>query len=278
MALQAASPAGWSLVACSRAELDISAEDAVAQAFRRHQPALVVNAAAYTAVDRAEEEEAAAYRANADGPGVLARMCHEHDARLIHISTDFVFDGLASQPYETSAATNPLGVYGQSKWLGEEAVRGALPAHVILRSGWVYSHRGANFLQTMMRLHREQDSIRVVADQVGTPTRAESLARAVWAAAALPELAGTFHWSDAGVCSWYDFAVAIGRAAKSRGLIDSAARVEPISSSEYPTAAKRPPYSVLDKRTAWAALGQTSRHWQEELDEAMSCMGKNDNG
>ncbi|MEO0437052.1 MAG: dTDP-4-dehydrorhamnose reductase [Pseudomonadota bacterium] len=269
LALQELCPTELQLHAFSRSQLDIADSDSVETAFSRTKPALVINAAAYAAVDRAESEPEAAYRANALGPQVLAERCAANGTRLIHVSTDFVFDGSASRPYRADAATAPLSVYGLSKLQGEEAVAAGLEDHVILRTGWVYSHRGSNFFRTMLRLHAERAQLTVVADQVGTPTRAESLARAIWAIACRPALRGIYHWSDAGVCSWYDFAVAIGRQAAKKGLVEQAAEVIPINSEDYPTPASRPHYSVLDKNRTWDELAMSSHHWQEELAQAI---------
>lgn len=265
LALQALCPADQPLRAFSRSQLDIADHSSVAATFSQVKPLLVINAAAYTAVDRAESEPEAAHRANVLGPQVLAEQCAAHGARLIHVSTDFVFDGRANRPYGTDAPTAPLGVYGLTKLQGEDAVAACLDDHVILRTGWVYSHRGSNFFQTMLRLHCERELLKVVVDQVGTPTRAESLAWAIWQFAHRPALQGVYHWSDSGVCSWYDFAVAIGQLAVREGLIARAAEVQPINAEEYPTPAARPHYSVLDKKKTWEALGAGARHWQEEL-------------
>lgn len=264
-ALVATAPKGTHLVAVSRAELDIGDAAAVAAQLAQRRPHLLINAAAYTAVDRAEQERDAAFRANGEAPGVLARVCAEQGVRLFHVSTDFVFDGLASSPYATDAATAPLGVYGQSKLAGEQAVQSVGTDTLILRTGWVYGAVGHNFMHTMLRLHAERDTISVVADQVGTPTHARTLARALWAAAARPALQGIYHWSDAGVCSWYDFAVAIGEEALAAGLLERSAAVQPIATEDYPTPARRPAYSVLDKSASWRDFDLTPTHWREEL-------------
>jgi dTDP-4-dehydrorhamnose reductase len=184
---------------------------------------------------------------------------------LIHISTDFVFDGSASQPYKPDAATAPLGEYGRSKRAGELAVQSVLPQALILRTGWVYSRYGSNFVKTMLRLMSERDDLAVVADQVGTPTWAHGLAEAVWACAARPQLSGIYHWSDAGVCSWYDFAVAICEEAFALGLLASTVKIRPITALEYPTPAHRPAYSVLDKTNSWRDFALAGVHWRQQL-------------
>lgn len=277
-ALVAARPAGTAVIACRHSDLDICDGAAIAALLDRETPQLLINAAAYTAVDRAEADRDGAYAVNARAPGLLARACAERGIRFAHVSTDFVFDGARGTPYAPDAATCPLGVYGHSKRDGEDAVRAAAPASLIVRTGWVYSTGGGNFLNTMLRLHRERDEIAVVADQVGTPTAATTLADSLWAAAARPTLTGIYHVSDAGVCSWYDFAVAIGEEAAALGLIDTPARVRPIRSEEYPTPARRPPYSVLDKSTAWRDLEIEPRHWRVALRDTLHRIREQDNG
>ena len=225
----------------------------------------MINAAAYTAVDKAESEVDAAQRGNVAGPLALAQACAQQGVRLIHISTDFVFDGSASQPYKPDAATAPLGEYGRSKRAGELAVQSVLPQALILRTGWVYSRYGSNFVKTMLRLMSERDDLAVVADQVGTPTWAHGLAEAVWASAARPQLSGIYHWSDAGVCSWYDFAVAICEEALALGLLARPVNIRPIAAIEYPTPACRPAYSVLDKTDSWRDFALAGVHWRQQL-------------
>jgi len=249
----------------TRAQLDIADASTVAEYCADVKPQLVVNAAAYTAVDKAESEHDAAHRGNAQGPGVLATVCAEQGIRLIHISTDFVFDGAASQPYRPEAATAPLGEYGRSKRAGEVDVQKALPDALILRTGWVYSSFGGNFVKTMLRLMNEREEVSVVADQVGTPTWAHGLAEAVWAAAERPQLRGFYHWSDAGVCSWYDLAVAISEEALALGLLSKPVKVRPIPAADYPTPAQRPAYSVLDKTSSWRDFALEGVHWRRQL-------------
>lgn len=252
-------------VPVTRAQLDIADTNVVAECLAAVAPQLVINAAAYTAVDKAESEPEAAHRGNAVGPGTLAEACARQGARLIHISTDFVFDGTSSQPYRPEASTAPLGEYGRSKCAGEVAVQSALPETLILRTGWVYSSFGGNFVKTMLRLMNERDELAVVADQVGTPTWAHGLAAAVWAAAARPQLSGIYHWSDAGVCSWYDFAVAISEEALALGLLSRPVKIRPIPASDYPTPAQRPAYSVLDKTNSWRDFALEGVHWRRQL-------------
>lgn len=263
-------PAGIACSALARDELDITQRGQVVQVIGDTAPSIVINAAAYTAVDRAETDIAAAMASNAAAPAYLAAACAEHGARLIHISTDFVFAGDASEPYPPDARPAPLGVYGRSKLAGEQRVRELLPGALILRTGWVYSALGGNFVRTMLRLMAEREELSVVADQVGTPTWAAGLAGAVWAAAQRPDVAGIYHWSDAGVCSWYDFAVAIAEEAHALGLLHGLPRINPIPGSAYPTPARRPAFSVLDKSASWRDFGLTPVHWRRNLRRMLS--------
>jgi len=263
--LQRTATADVECVPLTRAQLDITDAVSVTGALADIAPRLVVNAAAYTAVDKAESEPEAARRGNAEGPGTLAQACAARGIRLIHISTDFVFDGASSRPYTPEAATAPLGEYGRSKLAGERAVQSAQPEALILRTGWVYSRFGNNFVKTMLRLMGEREELSVVADQVGTPTWAHGLAEAVWAAAARPQLSGIYHWSDAGVCSWYDFAVAINEEALALDLLPRPVMIRPIPAAEYPTPAQRPAYSVLDKTSSWRDFALQGVHWRRQL-------------
>lgn len=245
-------------------QLDISDAGATARFIEQNRPDVIVNAAAYTAVDRAEQEPTRARAINVDAVANLARVVAMSGLRLIHISTDYVFDGRQSTPYPPDAPLSPLGVYGQSKADGERAAREIAGNQVtVFRTAWLYAAGGENFVHTMLRLMGERDELRVVADQVGTPTWARGLAQAVWAAVRRSETAGrVFHWTDAGVASWYDFAVAIEEEGRALGLLDQATAIAPISTAEYPTPAARPAYSVLDKRETWAALDLVPVHWR----------------
>lgn len=264
-ALLAAVPDGFEAIACTHADLDIGAGEAVRACIARHQPAAIINAAAYTAVDKAESEPDAAQRINAEGAGHLAAAAREYGARMLHISTDFVFDGESSVPYATGSATHPLSVYGRSKRDGEEAVLAALAERsTIVRTAWVYDATGANFVRTMLRVMRANGAVRVVADQVGTPTAASSLAETLWRIAAQPDIRGIHHWTDAGVASWYDFAVAIAEEGSALGLLPPEVAVTAITTADYPTPARRPRYSVLDKRSL-ATHGLTPIHWRKRL-------------
>ncbi|HKT32073.1 MAG TPA: dTDP-4-dehydrorhamnose reductase [Gammaproteobacteria bacterium] len=252
--------------ACTRTELDVADAGAVTRAVRKVKPDLIVNAAAYTAVDQAETERDLAFAVNAAGVENLARAALDSGVRLVHVSTDFVFDGRKSSPYLPEDEMHPLGVYGASKAEGEKRLRAVLgDAGVIVRTGWLYAAQGQNFVNTMLRLMREKDSLGVIADQVGTPTWAGSLAEVIWKIAGNPKIAGTHHWSDAGVASWYDFAVAIQEEALAAGLLARSIPIRALTTSEYPLPAKRPAYSVLDKRSAIAATGVIPVHWRVNL-------------
>jgi dTDP-4-dehydrorhamnose reductase len=259
-------PAHVNAVGLSRAELDIGDAQAVMSSMQSQRPGLIINAGAYTAVDKAESEPELAERANTTGPHNLAVAAGATGARLLHLSTDFVFDGTASKPYGTDAPTNPQSTYGRTKRDGEEAVWRALPdTAVVLRTAWVYAAEGNNFVRTMLRVMAAKGAVRVVADQIGTPTAAYSLAEVIWALAARPDVSGTYHWTDAGVASWYDFAVAIAEESAVIGLLPAGVRVDAIATEDYPTPAKRPSYSVLDKTSLLAKLSVPAHHWRSNL-------------
>jgi dTDP-4-dehydrorhamnose reductase len=264
--LAASVPAGVIAIGLTRAQLDVGDADAVTHAVKTHAPTVIINAAAYTAVDRAESELDAARRVNGLGPRHLARAARACGARLLHISTDFVFDGRGSVPYAPDAPTAPLGAYGLTKLEGEQAVSELVPdTSVVLRTAWVYAAHGANFLRTMLRVMGEKRQVRVVADQIGTPTAADSLAGVLWALTQRPDITGVQHFTDAGVASWYDFAVAIAEEATGLGLLAPGVRVSAISTADYPTPARRPGYSVLDKRALMSALTLEPDHWRVSL-------------
>lgn len=248
-----------------RAELDVSDRKAVFKIVEELKPDVVINAAAYTAVDKAESESELAYKVNRDGAKYLAEACKAFNARFLHVSTDFVFDGSQTAPYPTDAKTSPLGVYGASKLAGDNAVLDALPNSVIVRTAWVYSENGNNFVKTMLRLMAEKPQLGIVYDQVGTPTWAAGLAAWLWAVADKEDVSGIYHWTDAGVASWYDFAVAIQELAVERGLLEKAIPISPIPASAYPTPAKRPNFSVLDKASAEDVSGVQTVHWRQQL-------------
>lgn len=260
-ALVATAPEGVSIEAVDVADLDLADADGVRAAILSRRPDLVMNAAAYTAVDKAESEEALARRINAEAVAALARALAETGGRLVHVSTDFVFDGTSPRAYRPDDARNPVSAYGRTKAAGEDA---AGDAALIVRTAWVYTAGGANFVRTMLRLMREKDRIGVVADQIGAPTWAPGLAKVLWGLVR-QRATGTWHHSDAGVASWYDFAVAIQEEALAIGLLDRAIPVVPIATADYPTPARRPAFSLLDSSATRAALGDGHVHWRANL-------------
>lgn len=253
--------------------LDITDRDAVLRFVEAEQVDYLLNCAAYTAVDRAEEEEGVAFRLNCSAVRNLGEAASRRGATLLHVSTDYVFDGTSCRPYTEEDRLCPVSAYGRTKRAGEEALREACPDAVILRTAWLYSEYGNNFLKTMLRLGSEREELRVVFDQVGTPTYAGDLAEAMLAIVDRAEegrlVSGIFHFSDEGVCSWYDFACRIIRLA---GL---SCRVVPIESREYPSATERPPYSVLNKGKIKAAYGLCIPQWEESLAQALARLSSN---
>ena len=251
--------------------LDVTDLEALANVVDRVAPALVVNASAYTAVDRAEDEPELAHRVNAKAPGALAAACARAGIGLVHFSTDYVFDGRGTRPYREDDAKAPLGVYGASKWAGEQAVRDSGAAHKIFRLCWVYGPRGTNFLLTMLRLARERGQVKVVADQVGTPTSAAQIAGAVARAVAQrPDAVGTWHLAAGGECSWHGFAEAIYGQAHALGLLPAIPVLEAITSRDYPTRAVRPAYSRLDTSCFRRDFGLHPGDWREGLGQVLS--------
>jgi len=260
-ALLASCPEGIVAVGRDMPELDITDEVAVRSALDAVRPDILLNVAAYTAVDRAEAEEADARRVNATAVGVLAVEARRVGARLVHVSTDFVFDGTVGRPYAPDATPRPLSVYGRTKWEGE---RLAGENALIVRTAWVYGPVGHNFVRTMLRLFATKPEVGVVADQIGTPTYAPGLAAALWSLALRGER-GIHHFTDSGVASWYDFAVAIQEEALALGLLAQAVPIIPMATVDYPTPAIRPAYSVLDKQATFTALGGAAPHWRVRL-------------
>jgi dTDP-4-dehydrorhamnose reductase len=265
--MRAAWPAAVSLCAFDHAAVDITRPEAVAAALDAAHPELVINLAAYTAVDRAESEPDAAQAVNCTAAANVAADCARRGTPLIHLSTDYVFDGDKTGAYVEDDPVNPLGVYGRTKEAGERAVREALPRHVILRTSWVYGAFGQNFVKTMLRLGGERPALRVVADQRGSPTAAADIAAALVAVAARlgePDPPwGTYHFAGGGVTTWHGFAVAIFELAAPR--LGRAPRVEPIATADYPTAARRPANSVLDCAKIARAFGVAAPPWRQSL-------------
>jgi dTDP-4-dehydrorhamnose reductase len=265
-ALRSLVPPGVDLIAHDIQTLDLGDAAQVGREMRRVAPAVVINAAAYTQVDQAESDRDAAFRVNAEGPRLMAEAVAAQGVRLIHVSTDFVFSGDQAVPYQPDAATGPVNVYGESKLAGEKAVLAALGnTATVVRTSWLYAAAGRNFVKTMLSLMASRESLGVVVDQVGSPTWANTLARAVWDMARDPAIHGLQHWTDEGVASWYDFAVAIQEEALARRLLPKAIPIRAIPASDYPTPARRPSYSVLDKRATAALLGYSPPHWRQSL-------------
>jgi dTDP-4-dehydrorhamnose reductase len=255
------------LVTRARPALDIVDAAAVTHAFEQIRPDWVVNAAAYTAVDLAEDQSAQAFAVNDTAVAGLMRAAAHVGCRLLHLSTDFVFDGTSSRAYLPGAATRPLSVYGESKLGGERHVAGpgAVAHGIVLRTSWVYASTGKNFVLTMLRLMREKPQLSVVCDQIGSPTWAFSIGRAIWGLIEAQAAPGIYHWTDLGVASWYDFAVAIQDEALARGLLTKSIPIVPISSSQYPARATRPSFSLLDTTSTRAAIHAPADHWRHNL-------------
>ncbi|HEY4126600.1 MAG TPA: dTDP-4-dehydrorhamnose reductase [Gammaproteobacteria bacterium] len=265
-ALTKLKPAGFELTSLDARGLDICDAVAVEQRVAALRPQVIINAAAYTAVDKAEDDKDLAFRVNGAAPGHLAQAARKHGARLLHISTDFVFDGSAEQPYKPDTEPAPLGVYGASKLEGERrALDESHGEALVLRTAWVYAAKGHNFVLTMLRLMGERGSVKVVKDQRGSPTWADSVARALWVAAEKPGFKGLHHWTDAGVASWCDFAQGIAEEGRAVGLLTRDVEVVPISTAEYPTPARRPAYSVLDRSSTEAGLALSAVPWRDNL-------------
>jgi dTDP-4-dehydrorhamnose reductase len=264
-AVAACAPAAYSVVVQSRQELDIADESAVLAGLEGRSYDWIVNGAAYTAVDLAEKEADRAQLINGTAVGILARASAQAGCRLLHMSTDFVFDGKANVAYLPTDQTNPLSVYGSSKLAGEEVALDQALNPIILRTAWVYASTGKNFVLTMLRLMRERPEVRVVCDQIGTPTWAVGIAQAIWGFIDSAATPGIYHWTDLGVASWYDFAVAIQEEALARGLLTKAVPVIPIPSSAYPTPAQRPAFSVLNTESSRSAVSFPAQHWRHNL-------------
>ncbi|MCQ4296701.1 dTDP-4-dehydrorhamnose reductase [Pseudomonas stutzeri] len=267
---------GLEALAPTRAQLDISKPEQVAAAMRQ-RPKLIINAAAYTHVDNAESHSEQAYAVNRDGARHLAEAAAHAGIPLFHISTDYVFSGEADHPYTDGDATGPTGVYGASKLAGEEAIRARLPAHLILRTSWVYGVHGHNFVKTMLRLARQRDALGVVSDQIGCPTQAGTIASVLLELArrhaAGAELAwGVYHYSGAPACSWYDFAAEIFRQGEAAGLIERQPTVSPIATAQYPTPARRPAWSVLDCSRFESTFGLKLHAWQDDLADVIATL------
>jgi dTDP-4-dehydrorhamnose reductase len=265
-ALSASAPPGAEVTAPGREELDFARPALLAEAVQGLAPELIVNAAAFTEVDRAEVEAETARLVNALAVRHLAEAAQSVGARFIQLSTDYVFDGTGGRPYRPFDPPCPLSVYGATKLEGEQSALEATDGRaLVLRSSWIYAPGGRNFVTTMLRLLARESRVRVVSDQVAVPTAAQSVASAVWAAAGRPELAGIAHWTDAGVASRYDLAMAIQEEGVATGLLARAVPIEPVATAEFQTPARRPLYSVLDSSGTRAALRIPAVHWRANL-------------
>lgn len=249
----------------TREDMPIDQFELVRNYFNTLKPAYCINCAAYTAVDKAESEKELAFLVNGEAVGVLAAICKEHDAKFIHISTDYVFNGEGTYPYTENFPTDPINVYGTSKLEGETQAKGFNPDCIVIRTSWVYSSFGKNFVKTMIRLMNEKDEIKVVNDQIGSPTYAADLAEVILTIIDNGQLTisnwkpGIYNFSNEGIITWYEFAVAI------KEIINCPCEVKPITTSEYPIPAKRPGYSVLDKTKIQETFGVQLKDWKESL-------------
>lgn len=267
-------PSGWQISGLDLPDIDITKIDQVKKITADCDPDWVINCAAYTRVDNAESDAAAAHAVNCDGAANLAWAAKHNHAKLVHISTDFVFSGTGCRPYKPTDTPAPVSVYGKTKLAGETAVLDILGEDaLIVRTAWLYSAHGINFVKIMLRLMKEKDSLTVVDDQIGTPCWAKGLAEVLWTAVE-KRVTGMFHWTDAGVASWYDFAVAIQEEAIAAGLLCRTIPVKPVSTTQYPTPAKRPAFSVLDKTNLAAVTGVWPRHWRTSLRQMLQDLKK----
>lgn len=258
----------WTFTFTNREELDISSATAVIDHFAQANYDYCINCAAYTAVDKAEQEPELAAAINVEGPRHLAQACQRYQTRLLHISTDYVYHSLHHRPYVESDSTSPQSVYGRTKLAGEQAAQAAHAETLVVRTSWVYSQFGHNFVKTMLRLGGERKQLSVVFDQVGSPTHARDLAQALLDIVAQhpPSFGGLYHYSNEGVCSWYDFAHAIFN------LKNLPCQLSPIESKDYPTPAQRPPYSVLNKQRIKTTFGLHIPHWRDSLEACLSAL------
>jgi len=263
-------PAGFTVIGLGSAQLDITDQNQVNAVVALHQPDLIINAAAYTSVDKAESDAGTAYAVNELAVAWLAQAAAQANIPLFHISTDYVFDGESTTPYKETDPVNPQSVYGASKLAGEQVLATTLNKHIILRTSWVFGVQGNNFVKTMLRLAKERDELSVVADQHGCPTSAISIAQVLWQLAenykqdkSLPW--GIYHFSNAPACTWHEFAMEIFQQAKEKGLIDKLPKVNAITTAEYPTPAKRPSWSVFSNSKIESLIEKLAPKWQREL-------------
>lgn len=259
-----------SFVFFDRSELSISDHNELEKIFKIHQPQYFINCAAYTAVDKAEEEKETAFAINGTAVGTIAELCQSHNCKLIHISTDYVFNGKATTPLDETETVDPVNAYGESKLMGERLAFEKNPETIVIRTSWVYSFYGKNFVKTMMRLMKEKENINVVSDQVGSPTYAADLARVIMEIITYGNwVPGIYHYSNDGAISWFDFATEIKK------LIHSTCVVNPITTNQFPTPAKRPAYSVMDKTKIQHTFGVQLLNWRESLQKCISKLSLN---
>lgn len=264
-------PSDINIIAPTREELDLADSLSCYKKILDLEPKWIINCGAYTAVDKAENEIEESKKINGFAPKSFSEALNKINGNLLHISTDFVFNGQQNHPYKVDQARSPLNIYGRSKAMGEELIEKNINNRkkaTILRTSWVISPHGRNFVLTMLKLHSERESIDVVSDQIGVPTNAKTLAKACWRILELKEknnLPFILHWSDAGVASWYDLAIAIGEIGLEIGLLKKQAKVNPIKTSQYPTPATRPKYSVLDTSSSSKLLDLQPTHWRVNL-------------
>ncbi len=274
--LQITAPEKYDITAVDIDQLDITNKKEASIFISKNKFDLIINAAAYTNVDKAEYDETLAYAINTNGVENIADAASKNNARVFHVSTDYVFDGNNSTPYSTEQKREPIGIYGKSKMNGEIALETILPKkHIILRTAWLYSIHGNNFVKTMLKLMNEKSILKIIDDQIGSPTSAKSLAKTLWSFADNKNLYGAFHWTNSGVASWYDFAIAINEEAKKIGLLpEISAKILPISTEEYKSDTKRPAYSVLDKSKTYKDLNLNKVHWKCELRNCLNELNK----
>jgi len=263
--LQRTCPNNVNLTVAGSSEIDLLDSHSIHTYFKTAQPDILINAAAYTAVDKAEQEKETADKLNHVAVKQISEICSSNEIHLVHISTDFIFSGLNYKPYLPQDSPDPISVYGETKLKGEQAVREILGTKAtIIRTAWLYSSHGSNFVKSMLSLMDTTPALSIIDEQVGTPTWANGLARAVWDTIE-KKVIGTHHFTDAGVASWYDFAIAIQEEAFKLNLIKKEIPVNPIQASQYPTPAKRPFYGILDKTSLWQALDIKPVHWRKQL-------------
>ena len=270
-------PQGWQVHGLSSSELDISDAQQVMATVQALQPQLIINTAAYTAVDQAESNSLLAYAVNQHGAANLAKAAEVLACPLLHLSTDYIFSGKHTHHYTEQDAAAPCNVYGTSKWLGEQAVRELYPQHIILRTSWVFGLYGNNFVKTMLRLGQERDALSIISDQIGGPTSAHSIAQVLWQIAEQYRSAGycvwgTYHFSGAPACSWYTFAHEIFQQATELKLIQHSPVLTPINSRDYHTPAKRPAYSVMDNSKIQQQLNIRQSDWKTELNDMLQTL------